>query len=50
MNRRKKESILQMFERKNRSPADQEWQGTDDSKAAVDETPRQRDATEMASD
>lgn len=32
------------------SPADQEWQSTEDAKATVDKTPRQRDATDLAGD
>ena len=50
MNRRKFESILQAFKRKDGSPADQEWQSAEDSKTAIDEAPRKWDSAKVAGD
>jgi len=41
---------MQALDRKDGSPADHEWQSTEDAKATVDKTPRQRDATDLAGD
>lgn len=41
---------MQTFECKDGSPADEEWQSAEDSKAAVDKPPIKRDSAEVAGD
>jgi hypothetical protein len=50
VNQQLNESSLQAFELTDGSPTDQKWHSSKDTKATVDETPRQRDATDLAGD